>query len=454
MSLIEKAKSFLQNDPLIRRVLRNTSYLFSSSMVASALGLLQQVFVLRLLGASGSGLLVILMDFPSNVNRLLSFRMSEVTVKYVGEALAHNDKRRAAALVKGIGITEAVTSLLAYLVLLILAVWGAQTFAKELPIMPVAQLFRFYGLFLLANLVYETSVGVLQVTDRFKKVALANFYQSIALTVFITIAFVLQIFHITSWGVVNILAAYLIGKIVAGVMVTGPAIRELNEKLGPGWIYVPLNLVPGWKTILGFALNTNLNGTVNLFARDFIRLYLAALLSTAAVGYFKLASTLINLIMVPLEPFIWPTYTEITKTIAQKQWQATRKLLKQVSAIGASWTILAGGGLAAVGWWLIPFVFGSDLAPAYPCFLILLIGYGVANIANWNRPLLLALGKPNLPLIISAVAGVIEVALLYLLVPSGGYLVGAAIVSGYFVISIGWTALKGLSIIKHEETFA
>ena len=216
----------------------------------------------------------------------------------------------------------------------------------------------------------------------------------------------------------------------------------------------PLGLVPDWKPILRFAFSTNLNGTVNLFARDNVRLYIAALLSTAAVGYFSLASKLINLIMVPLDPLIAPTYAEITRTITQRQWGATRKLLKQVSAISAAWTLLAGGGLAAVGWWLIPFVYGSDMAPAYPAFLLLLIGYGAANIANWNRPLLLALGKPAYPLLIAAVTGAVEVALIFLLVPRGGYLVGAAIVAGYFVVSIGWTVMLGLRIMKREEATA
>jgi O-antigen/teichoic acid export membrane protein len=178
------------------------------------------------------------------------------------------------------------------------------------------------------------------------------------------------------------------------------------------------------------------------------------LLSPAAVGYFSLASKLINLIMVPLDPLIAPTYAEITRTITQRQWVATRKLLKQVSAISAAWTLLAGGGLAAVGWWLIPFVYGRDMAPAYPAFLLLLIGYGAANIANWNRPLLLALGRPAHPLFIAAVTGAVEVALIFLLVPRGGYLAGAAIVAGYFVVSIGWTVMLGLRIMKREETTA
>jgi O-antigen/teichoic acid export membrane protein len=445
MSIIDKIKSYLHNNPIISRVLRNSGYLFSSNTVSSVLGFLQWVVVVRLLGDSGSGLLVVIMDFASNVNRLLSFRMSEVTVKYLGEALAQNDKQRAAALVKGIGLTDAATSVLAYSVLLLMSVWGARIFAGDISIV---YLFRFYGLFLLANLVYETSVGVLQTFDNFKQVALANFYQSITLTVLIVSAFVLN------WGILGILTAYLIGKAVAGFMVTGFALHELNDKLGRGWTRAPLNLVPEWKSILGFAFSTNLNGTVNLFARDNVRLYLAALLSTSAVGYFATASKLINLIMVPLEPFIWPTYAEITKTIAQKQWTATRKLLKQVSAIGATWTLLAGGGLVAIGWWLIPFMYGADMAPAYLCFVILLIGYGVANIANWNRPLLLALGKPNYPLMVSGITGAVEIALIFLFVPSGGYLIGAAIISGYFVISIIWTALQGLSIIKREEAAA
>jgi len=65
MSIIEKARSFLQNDPLIHRVLRNSGYLFSSSTISSALGFLQGILVVRLLGDVGFGLLVVIMDFPS-----------------------------------------------------------------------------------------------------------------------------------------------------------------------------------------------------------------------------------------------------------------------------------------------------------------------------------------------------------------------------------------------------
>ena len=57
-----------------------------------------------------------------------------------------------------------------------------------------------------------------------------------------------------------------------------------------------------------------------------------------------------------------------------------------------------GLGLALLGWWLIPAVYGAGYAPAYPAVVILLVGYGFANIFQWNRPLLLALGMPSFPL--------------------------------------------------------
>ena len=88
MPLFQNIKTFLHDNSLIRRVLRNSGYLFSGNAASAVLNIAQGIFIARLLGGAGLGLLTIIMDFASNTNRLLSFRMSEVVVKYVGEALA------------------------------------------------------------------------------------------------------------------------------------------------------------------------------------------------------------------------------------------------------------------------------------------------------------------------------------------------------------------------------
>lgn len=452
-------------DKLLRGVLKNTSYLFSSNTLSAALSMLNSIFATRLLGVEGLGLVTTVQTFASNINRLLSFRMSEVVVKYLGQTLAKdqgigdetanskekissswNNKSQAAAIVKGIGLVEAGTSIFAYLILVMLTPWAARVLAKN---PDVAMLFPLYGLMLIANLVYETSTGVLQSHKRFDWLAIINTLQSTIVTLLIFVAFLLK------RSVLDVLGAYLLGKSFAGIAIAVMALIQMNKTFGKGWWLASLKQVTGWRGIFGFAVNTNLNGTVNLITRDNAALYLAGLspanLSQTYVGYFKLGLSIINFITLPIDPFIWPTYAEITRTIALRQWQKTRSLLKRVSTIAGAWTLAATAGIALLGWWLIPLVYGPTTTPVYPAVLILLIGYGTANILNWNRPLLLAFGKPSYPLIVALGVGVIEILLVLWLVPSSGYLVMAGILAGYLAISVAITAWRGWQEIHQHE---
>jgi O-antigen/teichoic acid export membrane protein len=86
--------------------------------------------------------------------------------------------------------------------------------------------------------------------------------------------------------------------------------------------------------------------------------------------------------------------------------------------------------------------------------VILLLGYACANVCNWNRPLLLALGRPRYPLLVAGTVGAIELALIFWLVPRGTYLTAAAIFSGYLAISILWMVWRGLSLLPRGEAAA
>jgi O-antigen/teichoic acid export membrane protein len=178
------------------------------------------------------------------------------------------------------------------------------------------------------------------------------------------------------------------------------------------------------------------------------------LTTSAEVGYYNVAFAFTNLLMLPIEPFIWPTYTEITRTIAEKSFSVTRSLLRRVSAISAAWIVAVGGFISLFGWWLIPFLFGSEFRPAYPAVLILLLGYGFANIFGWNRPLLLALGKPTFPLIVATLVGILELALIFWLVPLYGYLAAAAILSAYLITTVSILVWRGIFEMRKQELAA
>lgn len=425
-------------------VLKNSGYLFSSNTIAAVLGFVQGIFAARLLGVDGFGLVSgTVITFASNAHRLLSFRMNEVVVKSYHEHLAEDRKDRLGAFVKGAALTEAFTSLVAFAVVLLLAPLAARYLAKDTS---TSGLFALYGLTLLTNFAYETSLGVLQAAGSFKKIAAINLIQSILIASLIMLAYFFKA------GPLMVLGAYLVGKSFSGFAVLVLACITMNRTAGSGWWRAPLSAVEDWRAKFRFVVSTNLNGTVNLIVRDSETLIIAFFRSQAEVGWFRLALSLINMVMTPIDPLIGPTYAQITHTIARREWLPTRSLLRKVSLVAAAWTVPVAVGLALVGWWLVPALYGQEYALAYPALMILLVGYGFANIFQWNRPLLLALGMPVYPLKVSASLGVVKTVLTFTLMPWLGYLAEAAILSGYFILSVGLILQRGLADLKSRIT--
>ena len=435
-----------REDSLLRRVVKNSSYLFSSSTIGMGLAIVQSVLAARLLGVATFGLLGMVMSFATSINRLLSFRIGELVVKYGGEYLAQNEKERAAAILKAAALTEISTSLTAYLLLYLFAPLAAQYIIKD----PAATIFiRFYALGLLSNFVTSTSAALLQLGDHFRSQALIGLGQNILTASIITYAY---FFKGDIW---LILTAYLVGKIFHGFCFLIWGMRRASQMLGPGWMRAPFNLLPPKREFWSFAFSSNFSGTVNLVTRDSEVLWLGFLLpgevGKIAAGYYKTALAIINLILMPINPFIATTFPEIARAVGENAWERLRTLLKRVTTISAAWTFSVGVFLVFAGEWLISTFYGPDYAPATPAALILLIGFGMANILYWNRPLLLSLGMPTYPLKVMAFAGLAKIGLSFLLVPQYGYMAQAALMSAYFVFSVGMIVWKGFSEIKRRS---
>ncbi len=170
----EKFEQLFQNE-LVRRMVRNSGYLFSTTGISAAASMLQGILAARLLGATGFGILGTIMLFTSMINNFASFRMGELVVKYVGHFTEHDDQAHAAAIFKLAALFEMLASLVAFGLILLLAPLGAKYFAKD---PATAPLFVLYGLIVLANLIAESSTGLLQIFDRFRRLAGLNIIQS------------------------------------------------------------------------------------------------------------------------------------------------------------------------------------------------------------------------------------------------------------------------------------
>lgn len=441
-ALLNRFKQFLAEDRVLGRVLKNTGYLFSTTSIGLLLSLVQSIFAARLLGVAAFGSITIVTTFVTNVSRLFSFRMGEFIVRYLGKELTEDNRQKAGAVVKIAMLIEGVTSLLAFAILMLLAPFGAKYFVKDINALPLIQL---YGFSILAKMFSETATGILQITNRFRAQAIINLAQSVITAVLIFIAFLVD------GSIYFVLVAYLVGKIILGVGPVILALIYLPGHLAPRWWKTPLSALPPLKEIAQYTLSTNLSGTVKMVASESEPLLLGYFLDQQAVGLYKLALSIVNPLMMPITPFISTTFPEMTRSIVTRAWGELRRLLKRVTLISTAWTGFVFLVMLAAGKWLIGLFYGSEFVPAYPVTMLLLVGFGFANIFFWNRSLLLSFGKANIPLYVLLVAAVIKTGLAFWVVPAFGSMGEGFLLTGYLVLSTAVLVYLGLHKIRQGE---
>lgn len=441
-SLFSRIRKLLIEDHVLTRVLKNSGYLFSSTSLGLLLSLIQSIFAARLLGVAAFGLVGIVTSFVSNVNRLFSFRMGEFIIRYLGRDLTEDNRMRAGAVVKVAMLTEALTSVVAFGMLLLLAPLGARYIAKDAQALPMIQLF---AVSILAKGISETSLGVLQITNHFRTQAIINLAQSVITALLILLAFLLD------GSIYFILSAYLVGKILLGISPAILALYHLPRHLQPGWWKTPLSVLPPFRELAQYTLSTNLSGTVKMVASESEPLWVGFFLDQQAVGLYKLALSIVNPLMMPITPFITTTFPELTRSIVARLWTQLRKLLKRVTLISATWTAMVLLVMLLLGKWLINLFYGIEFVPAYPATMILLLGFGFANIFFWNRSLLLSFGKANIPLYVLLAGAVVKIALAFWVVPRWGIIGEGILLSLYLILTTATLVLIGMGRVKRGE---
>jgi O-antigen/teichoic acid export membrane protein len=441
MSLLSKFK----NDPLFAKVIRSSGVLFSSNTISLGLSVLQGVLVTRLLGPAGFGLIGVVMAFASTVNSIFSFRMSELVVRYGGEYLSKGEKEKASAIMKAAGLTEGSVSLAAFLVVMLTA-GLAETYLAKTP--NVSWMFTVYALGLLANFNTETSTGILQVTDKIKLQGTINLAQSIFTSIIIVGAYFLH------GRITIILVAYLLGKSILGLGMFITAQVQLHKILGKGWWRTPFSALKSTRQLIRFALSSNISATIIKIFRESELIWIGLFLDTTAVGYYRVAYTIVHFLAIPADPLISTTFPEINRLAVEHAWGRLKSFLRKITAFSFVYNIALGAGLILFGRWVILIYSGEEYLNAYPALIALTIGLVFNYILFWNRPLLLSLGLPEFPIYVTLIVGLLKLGLSFLLVARYGIIAAAALLSFYYIASVGVMVWRGLIEIGKNENRA
>src|SRR5512142_2138318 len=439
----------LRQDELLNRVLLNSAHLFSSNSISLVLSFVQGILAARLLGLTDYGLLVVVMAYASSVNGLFSFRMSELVVRYGGEYLEKGEHEKAGALIKVASLSETAVSVLAFFV--VAATAGLATrFITKTP--GTEWMIILYSVGLLTNFNTETSTGILQVTDKVRLRGVVNLAQSILSVLIIGTAFFFN-GHGGGLPVKSlplVLGAYLAGKSVLGLGLFAAAQIQLRRALGRGWTKASLKVLPSARELFRFAFSSNLSATAILIFRESELLWVGFFLSKEAAGLYKNAYTLVSFLSVPADPLILAVYPELNRLVVQKAWPRLRSFLRKVTTLSFVYNSLLAAGFVLFGHWMLA-LYGPQYVSAYPALLTLLAGLAFNYTLFWNRPLLLSFGLPTFPLWATLTAGVLKVGLAFLLVPRYGYVMEAALLSFYYVLSVGLIVWRGVIELRKRE---
>jgi O-antigen/teichoic acid export membrane protein len=436
----------LRNDPALVRILKNSGWLLSAKGLSLPMQVVQSVLIARMLGVSGFGTFGVITAYVEMARRLTSFRMNEVVVKFVTDALVARDKPRAAATIKAALGAEVCTSAVSFIIVWVTVPFVAEAFLGN----SSANTFVLvYNASILIDCMLEPATGLLQVFNRFRVQALADVIGRAVALVAVAIVY---LFH---GEMLAVIIAYLVGNSVSTGIILVYAMRETAEQLGPAWWRTPMSVLRGRRRELAsFAVSTNVGGTLSLVVKDSELLWLGYFTTPAAAGLYKLAKSWIGMVVIPAAPLVKSFYPAIAQTIAARELDNTKRLLRKGTALSALWIVPAGGCFLAVSPWMVPWLYGPDYRPAIAVFAILLLGIGSADILFWWRSVLLALGRPDVALGLTALQTVLKIVLVLTWVPTGGAIAMASISGGLFIVGAAGGTAFGLSRLRRLSKLA
>src|SRR3990172_7016183 len=428
---------------ILRRIVRNSSYLVSATVFSAAMGMVQGAFQARALGAAGIGLFAGMGTFTNVLNRFTAFRIDELVVKFVRLYEERKQLQQAAAVFKLAALLEMGGSVAAFLLILWLAPLGVRLFSDQTG---VETLFILYGSLVLINVFFDSSDGILQVFNRFDAKSVIDVLQSIVrlgATVFV---------FFTGGGLMEMILAELAGRLVRSLGIMVVALATARKQWGPGWWRTPLSVLhKDRRSLLTFAFSTNLSATVSLVAKDSEDLWVNGFLGNVIGGYYNVARTLIGFLQIPVSPLPSTTYPELSRAVAQDDWKTVRKVLRRGSLLASLYSLPVTIGLILFGRWAITLYAGEEFLPAYLPLVILLFGYSFVNVFYWNRAALLAFNRPLYPTLVNFIGMLLKVAGIFLLAGFGA-VAFAALLAGYYFFTVGLAVVRVVQDLRIHLT--
>jgi O-antigen/teichoic acid export membrane protein len=372
-------------DQHFRSLLRNSSYLGGSKIVAALCGVATMAFAGRGLGVVLFGTLILITSYVKAVSGITKFQSWQLIVRYGGHGVAHGDPEHfkiATGFAFALDMMSGIAGMLIGAALLPFIgawvgigpeyLWLGMLYCTLLPIMGAA-----------------TPDGVLRVLDRFDLMSWQGTVNPIARAILAGIAFAAGAglpVYVAIW-----FATDLLGNLYAWYL----GWRELRRNGLLEGIRPTLrpSVLPGaWR----FAIDVNLTLSVDAIWGPVGRLVVGGLLGPAGAALFRVASMLADAAQKPADLLAKAFYPEVIRMdlSSKTPW----KLMLRGTALVSTIALLAILIMVIGGKPLMSLIFGKQFLGAYEPLLILMAVPFIGVFTFPLSPMLYALGRSDGPL--------------------------------------------------------
>ncbi|HWI88464.1 MAG TPA: lipopolysaccharide biosynthesis protein [Sphingomicrobium sp.] len=371
-------------DQHFRSLLRNSSYLAASRIVAAIAAVATLSLAAHALGLLLLGALVLIDSYARAVSGIAKFQSWQLIVRYGGRVLhgEHQDFKASTGFAFALDAISGVGGMLVGVVLLPFIgplvgiapdqIWLAMIYCTLLPTMAAA-----------------TPTGVLRALDRFDQISWADTVTPISRLFVVLAAYLLHA------GFIAYVAAWYATTLAGDLYDWFLAWRELRRRGLLEGIRPTLkpNTLPGaWR----FAIQVNLTASVQSVWGPIARLAVGGLLGAAGAALFRIATLLSDSASKPADLLAKAFYPEVVRMdlSSKKPW----KLMLRGTVLASGIALTAILVLLLAGKPLVSFLFGTDFLEAYDAMVILMVLPFLGVFSFPLPPMLYALDRPDGPL--------------------------------------------------------
>jgi O-antigen/teichoic acid export membrane protein len=372
-------------DQHFRSLLKNSSYLAVSRVVAAVASLATVSLAAHALGLILFGALILIDSYARAVSGIVKFQSWQLIVRYGGKALGgeHEDFKASTGFAFGLDAVSGIGGM-------IIAAAALPFVASWVGIGKDQLWLGIWYCTLLPVMASATPDGVLRALDRFDLISWQSTATPISRVILVGIAYFARApfaAYVAAWYASN-LGGDLYGWFIAWRELRR---RRLLEGIRP--TLRPQRLPGAWR----FAIHVNLNASVQAAWGPIARLVVGGLLGAAGAALFRVASSLSDSASKPADLLAKAFYPEVVRMdlSTKKPW----KLMLRGTALASALALVAIVILLLGGKPIVSFLFGRDFLGAYDALVILMLVPFLSVFSFPLPPMLYALDRPDGPLI-------------------------------------------------------